>query len=286
MRFLIAPNDLRPDAVAFAAALCRQIRDAGHTPLVMAATAATAGWHGEAAVWDGADTPDMLLVAGGDGTLLKYTREIARWEMPVWGVNFGHMGYLAECEPAEAAEAVSRILAGDYVTEDRILLQGRILSAAGDEKGSFIAVNEANIYRAAFARALHLEVTVDGHLVRTLTADGLIVSTPTGSTAYNFSAGGPILLPGMRCFAITPVCPYAALSCAIVADGDDTISVRVRLPQTEPSDAPLLIADGCERFALCDGDEIRLCRAAPVLRTVKTRQQDFYARLQQKLARG
>ena len=284
MRFLITPNNLRADALQYARTLAQTLRSGGHTPYVLPETAACPGWQA-APVWDGCAPLDMLLIVGGVGTLLKNIRDVGRYDIPVWGVNFGHLGYLTECEPAEADAAIGRILRGEYTTEERVLLQGQVFSG-GQPGARFLAVNEANICRGAMARALRLELSVSGSFVRSLSADGLIISTPTGSTAYNFSAGGPILLPTMDCFAITPVCPHAALGCAIVASGRDYISVRVHIPQEEEGAPPLLVADGCEKFTLRDGDEIRMRRADVTLKTVKTREQNFYAKLQRKLAEG
>lgn len=283
MRFLITPNNLRADALRYARALADFLRDAGHLPLVLPETAARPGWQG-VDVWDGGASPDMLLIAGGDGTLLKIVRDVGRCDIPVWGVNFGHLGYLTECEPDQADEALRRILAGQYTLEHRVLLRGQVQDAVGASRASFWALNEANICRGAMARAMRLELAVSGSFVRQLAADGLIVATPTGSTAYNFSAGGPILLPTMDCFAITPVCPHAALGCAIVASGQDRIQVKVRIPQPEDGAQPLLVVDGCEKIPLADGDVVLLEKAPQTIRLVKTRTENFYAKLQKKLA--
>lgn len=282
MRFLITPNGLRSDALCFAQNLAAQLAAAGHTPLVPADTAALPGWE-QAQPWVGGDF-DMLMIAGGDGTMLKFIRETGCWDVPVWGVNFGHIGYLTECEPPQAAESLERILAGNYTTEQRILLAGELADREGRVRARFLAVNEANIFRGAMARALQLELAINDSFVRRYAADGVIVSTPTGSTAYSFSAGGPILMPTMDCFAVTPVCPYASLASAIVTSGSDRIRVTVHVPQPEPDAPPLLIIDSYEKYALRDGDEIRLYKAPCTLRTVKTREWNFYAKLQQKLA--
>ncbi len=286
MRFLLLPNNLQTDAVEYTSSLAVKLKKLGHTPLILQESA-TDGRFSGVEIWmpDQSD-PDMLLIAGGDGTVLRALRQLGRCDLPVWGVNFGHLGYLTECEPDGAEAALERILSGAYTVEQRTVLAGELLRADGGQGASFLAFNEANICRAAMARALRLELSVGGSFVRSLSADGIILSTPTGSTAYNFSAGGPILLPTMDCFAITSVCPHAALSCALVADGSDTVSVRVHIAQQEPGAAPLLVADGCERFELRDGDEVRMFRAAEKLRLVKTCRENFYARLQQKLAQG
>ncbi len=282
MRFLITPNTLRPEAVQFACGLAAQLTAAGHTPLAPAACAALPGWE-NIQPWDG-DAFDMLMIAGGDGTMLKFIREAGCWDVPVWGVNFGHIGYLTECEPAGAEASLQRILCGEYTTEQRILLAGGIVGKDGAVRESFLAVNEANVFRGAMTRALQLELAINGSFVRRYAADGVIVSTPTGSTAYNFSAGGPILMPAMDCFAVTPVCPYASLASAIVTSGSDRISVKVHVPQPEPDAPPLLVIDSYDKYTLRDGDEIRLYKAGCTLRTVKTKEQNFYAKLQQKLA--
>lgn len=282
MRFLITPNVLRPDALRFANGLAARLTEAGHTALAPAATAALPGWEG-VQPWDGSSF-DMLMIAGGDGTMLKFIRDAGCWDVPVWGVNFGHIGYLTECEPAQAEESLQRILAGEYTTEQRILLAGELADRNGCVRARFLAVNEANVFRGAMVRALQLELAINGSFVRRYAADGVIVSTPTGSTAYSFSAGGPILMPTMDCFAVTPVCPYASLASAIVTSGSDNICVTVHVPQPEPDAPPLLVIDSYEKYTLRDGDSIRLYKAPCTLRTVKTREQNFYAKLQQKLA--
>lgn len=285
MRFLLTPNTQREDALAYTRALAPTLCAAGHTPLLLPETAALGDWPG-AAVWDGNQDPDMLLIAGGDGTLIKFVRDVGRFAVPVFGVNFGHLGYLTSCEPAQADEALRAILSGHYTIEARSLLRGRVVDKGGRQKAAFWALNEADICRGGLARALRLELTIGGSFVRSLSADGLIVSTPTGSTAYNFSAGGPVLMPTLDCMAVTPVCPHAALDCSIVASGQDAICVRVRIPQPEEGATPLLVADGCEKYPLDDGDEVQLEKAPETVRLVKTGEENFYAKLQRKLSEG
>ena len=284
MTFLLVPNLQRTDALHYAAHLAARLRQAGHHAVCTAATAEALQKIGFDAELLTQQEPDMLMTLGGDGTLLRQMQLPALCEKPVWGVNFGHLGYLTDCEPTEADAAVTRLLAGEYTIEQRTVLAGEIADASGTVREHFVAANEANLCRGAMARALHMELSVNGSFVRSLSADGIIVATPTGSTAYNFSAGGPVLLPTVDCFVITAVCPYAALDCSIVTSGSDVITVRVRLPVADPESPPLLVADGTVHFVLHDGDEVRLHRAAQTLHLVRTRNQNFYDRLQKKLS--
>lgn len=285
MNVLLMPHPLRAEAVAFAARLAIFLADGGHTvcalpeseELLRQAGASPRGFAGNA---------DMAAVIGGDGTVLRGVRTLLAYDLPIWAVNFGHIGYLTDCEPEGAFDALKRILSGDCLTEKRILLEGEIMDPPGTVS-RFAALNEAVIHRSALSRALKLELSVGGSVLQTFSADGLIVATPTGSTAYSLSAGGPILMPESDNLAVTPVCPYMLGSSSIVVSGGDTVGVRVTLPAPDDggeNELPMIVVDGCERIPLHSGACVTIRRSEQSVRLVKTQRDSFYRTLQKKLA--
>lgn len=286
MHVLLIPHPFRAEAVAFSARIAQFLAEGGHTvcalpeseTLLKQAGVSPQPFTGEA---------DLAAVIGGDGTVLHSVRTLLAHDLPIWAVNFGHIGYLTDCEPEGAFGALQKILCGDCQTENRTLLEGEVVDTAGTIS-RFTALNEAVIHRSAYSRALRLELSVNHSPLKTFPADGLIVATPTGSTAYNLSAGGPILIPGSENLVVTPVCPYMLGSSSIVVSGKDTVGVRVFLPAPDDgSDGlPMLVVDGCEKIPLRGGENVTLRRSETVVRLVRTRQDSFYRTLQKKLAQN
>lgn len=285
MNILLMPHPLRAEAVEFAARLASFLTETGHGVCTLPETEGLLRKAGaSAATFTG--KADMAAVIGGDGTVLRSVRTLLPYEIPVWAVNFGHIGYLTDCEPEGAFDALRSILAGDFFTERRILLEGEIADPSG-ASSRFTALNEAVIHRSALSRALKLELSVGDSVLQTVSADGLIVATPTGSTAYSLSAGGPILLPESDNFVITPVCPYLLGGRSIVVSGDDTVKVHVSLPAPDDGgekELPMIVVDGCERISLHGGACVTIRRSDKSVRLVKTRRDSFYRTLQKKLA--
>lgn len=274
MNFLMYPNDTSDQARAVARKIAGQLCAAGH----------------DARALREADEPwlcaaHMAVVVGGDGTVLRAVRALHEYGFPFWAVNAGHLGYLTECEPGEAEAALARILAGAYRVEKRAMLAGCLHS--GGEETRFLALNEAVIHRSGYARNMRMRLSVDGAEIQRIAGDGLLVSTPTGSTAYNLSAGGPILLPESVQAVITPICPHAALCPPLVVDGSDEISISVDLAgEDEAGELPQLVVDGCQRLRLHPGDRV-VCHIADQRACfVKTGTQGFYRRLQSKMAQN
>lgn len=274
MRFLMYPNDINPEAVAYIGQLQHRLEQMGH----------------ECRRIDEADEAflrrtDMAMVAGGDGTVLRAVRALHDYDMPFWAVNFGHLGYLTECEPREADASLEAILNGRYRVEEHHLLAGSLHAAEGNMP--FIGLNEAVIHRGAFARSLRMELSVDGMSILRFKGDGLLVATPTGSTAYNLSAGGPMLLPTSDQLVITPICPHTVMCAPIVVPSRQQISIRVSMGAADESGAlPQLMIDGCHRMQLHEGDMVS-CTGAPChVDFVRTREMAFYRRLQSKMTRS
>ncbi len=172
---------------------------------------------------------DLVIAFGGDGTLLDAANVIAQSDrdIPVLGINLGHLGFLTEVGRSELTDALGAVLAGRTHTELRLILAGEI-ERAGTSTAGRLALNDIVITRGALSRMIHLDVTVDGQFVSHVKADGLIVATATGSTAYNLSAGGPILLPAVDAFVLTPIAPHTLTNPPIVLPATSTIIVETR----------------------------------------------------------
>ncbi|HEY8119808.1 MAG TPA: NAD(+)/NADH kinase [Myxococcota bacterium] len=204
-----------------------------------------------------AEKVDLLVVLGGDGTLLSVAREMGARAVPILGVNLGTLGFLAEFAPAEERDVLERVLRGDYATVERMRLDVRVVRG-GHELLRSHALNDAVITRADLSRMIDLEATADGVPVTTYHGDGLIVATPTGSTAYTLSAGGPILMPGARVFVLTPICPHALAQRPLVLPDTTALVINVH-----PRDgAARLTVDGQLGLALDDGDRIEIATSA------------------------
>lgn len=199
---------------------------------------------------------DMLIVLGGDGTLLSVVRALEERAVPILGVNLGTLGFLVEVSVDEMHEALARALDGEMTIEPRMRLAVRLLRD-GRELRRWLALNDAVITKGASARIVDLEARADGQLVTTYHADGLIVSTPTGSTAYTLSAGGPILLPGVPSLVLTPICPHALTQRPLVLPDSAVIEVIVHPRGGEVQ----LAIDGQEGAPLQDGDLVEVRRS-------------------------
>ena len=194
---------------------------------------------------------DLMVVLGGDGTLLAVARDMGSSTVPILGVNLGQLGFLAEVTPEEQADTLERVLEGDYETVERMRLEVRA-ERDGRELARYLALNDAVITRSELSRMIDLEMLADGAPVTTYHGDGLIVSTPTGSTAYTLSAGGPILLPGSRVFVLTPICPHTLTQRPIVLSEASRLEIQV-FPREGHAQ---LTVDGQTGLTLAGGDRI------------------------------
>jgi NAD+ kinase len=223
---------------------------------------------------------DVIAVFGGDGTLLHAARLVAGSGIPILGVNLGSLGFLTEVKLEEFRLAFEDLLSGDYTLENRILL-GVEVFRKDRVIDRYLAVNDAVINKGALARIIELEVTVNSQLVSLIRADGLIVATPTGSTAYSLSAGGPIIYPTMAAFIINPICPHTLTNRPVVVPDDGTIGVRL----IRGSDV-MLTVDGQVGMLLEQQDCLKVQKAGPVIRLVQVRGNTFFKVLREKLKWG
>ena len=223
----------------------------------------------------------VVVVFGGDGTILRAARAAAPRGIPILGVNIGGFGFLAEVNGPEVERALHRLLEGDYRLDERMMLRAWV-ERDGRRIQEVLALNDIVVTKSGYARLLKLHTYVNAEHLATHLADGMIVATPTGSTAYSLSAGGPIVHPGVEGIVLTPICAHTLNARAVVVSADDTIGIRV-----EPAGAPpVLTVDGQEGFPLQAGDEVRVERSPYQTRLVRLGRGGFYSRLRAKLTWG
>ncbi len=269
----------KPEAAEIAAELSSWLRARGHEPIVVGKS--TAPPHEPRFVEDSELTEpiDLLVVLGGDGTLLHGAALVADRKVPVLGINLGHLGFLTSCAPADARVALERALAGQLPIEERGRLRVEVVRGSG-ERTTRYASNDAVVSQGALARLIELEAFLDGELITRYRADGLIVATPTGSTAYTLAAGGPIVTPEVRAFIVTPIAPHALTNRPVVVPASSCVTVRLAAPAAHVQ----LTVDGQWGTALADGDSVELSAAAEPLRLYRS--EGYFDVLREKLNWG
>jgi NAD+ kinase len=224
---------------------------------------------------------DMLVVFGGDGTILGAARQAAPRKIPILGVNLGGFGFLAEVNDAEVEDALHRLLAGDYDVDERMMLRADVVRG-GRSVHEVLALNDIVVTKSGYARVLRLRTFVNDELLATHLADGQIVATPTGSTAYSLSAGGPIVHPAVDVMVLTPICAHTLNARPVVISAADTVTVRVD-PVGAPPPPAMLTVDGQKGFPLETGDEVRAQRSPHRTRLIRMKREGFYTLLRTKL---
>lgn len=224
---------------------------------------------------------DLIVVLGGDGTMISAARLIGSNEPSVLGVNYGGLGYLTEQRIEEMIPAVEAVLRGDYRIERRVMLEAELVRG-GEIIGGGRVLNDVVINKAALARIIEIEVELNGLHVNIFRADGLIVSTPTGSTAYNLSAGGPIIYPTMNAVVITPICPFTLTNRPIVMPDDAEINLILK----EGSEDVILTLDGQIGYEMESGDSVRIRKSATSFNMVQSPNRNYFDVLRNKLKWG
>ncbi|HZQ26221.1 MAG TPA: NAD(+)/NADH kinase [Acidimicrobiales bacterium] len=254
--FAMVPHRLRKEAADLASQAARWLEARGHEVRVPEEDARATGltkW-----AWPAEELTiglDLMMSMGGDGTMLHAVQLVCGADVPVLGVHVGHLGYLTTVEPAALTDALERYLAGTYQIERRMMLDV-LLTCGGEEVAKVTALNEAVIEKTASGHTVHLGVAINDRPFTTAAADGMIVATPTGSTAYNFSARGPIVSPRHRALVVTPVSPHMLFDRPLVLDPDETVELEVL--EGRPA---VLVVDGREIAALAPGDCVR-CKSS------------------------
>jgi NAD+ kinase len=225
---------------------------------------------------------DALVVLGGDGTLLGVSHALARRSVPLLGVNFGSLGFLTEIALPELYETLEGLLNNKYEYEERRMLHAVVrCQGRPDESGDVL--NDVVVAKAVLSRIIELDVSVDGLFVSAFRADGLIVSSPTGSTAYNLAAGGPILHPALPAVVLTPICPHMLTNRPLVIGDESSVEVRLRAERGVDVQVTL---DGQRSFPLSSDDSVVVTRSPRTLRLVKAKGRDFFGVLRTKLKWG
>jgi NAD+ kinase len=270
---------LRPEATALARETAAWLAELGHHVRIPVPDAQATGLEDWA--WESDKLGiglDLAVSVGGDGTMLRTVRLVSCDDVPVLGVNLGRLGYLAQAEPRDLRDALRRFLSGDHGIEERLMIEVDIDAPAGGlESGARVGLNEAMVEKPTSGRTVSLAVALNGRHFLEYAADGLIVATPTGSTAYSFSARGPIISPVLRALSLTPVSAHMLFDRSLVVG--PTESVRIEVTEDRPA---TLTVDGEELGSLTRGDSI-VCRAAPhPARLVTFGNRDFYRLLKTK----
>ncbi|MBF0506911.1 MAG: NAD(+)/NADH kinase [Nitrospirae bacterium] len=224
---------------------------------------------------------DVVIVLGGDGTMLGVARLIADKGVPILGVNLGGLGFITEVNRDEVLEVLDKMLSGQCSLEDRIMLTARV-HRNDKAVADFTVLNDVVINKGALARIIELETYISSNYVTTFRADGLIISTPTGSTAYSLAAGGPILYPTLKSILLTPICPHTLTNRPIVLPDDVTIRVTLRAANEDV----FLTLDGQTGFSLQRNDTVEIMKTAYATRLLIPMERDYFQVLRTKLKWG
>ncbi len=225
---------------------------------------------------------ECVIVLGGDGTLIQAARDLSSINVPVFGINIGTLGYLTEIDMEQAFPAIDRIMADEYNIDTRMILRGRVYR--GDDKlYSDIALNDIVINRMGALKIINFDIFVNGEYLITYPADGLIVSTPTGSTAYNLSAGGPIVRPQTDCIVMTPVCPHVLNKSSVIFGGEDVLEVRMTQSRSGVEER-VVTFDGTDYINLVSGDRIVISRSDTRASLIRIGKHNFLQILRNKLS--
>jgi len=224
---------------------------------------------------------DLVIVLGGDGTILRTCRQLGSHQRPILGLNFGRLGFLADLSPAEFHEKFPRILAREYQVVDHLMFECRLIRADGTQQ-KYLGLNEVSVLAGAALRILHIDLAIDGEAVTTYRCDGVIVSTPVGSTAHSLGAGGPILRQNLQAFVITPICPHTLTNRPLVDRADCVYTLTA---PDFPSGATMVI-DGHVKQPLRQGDRIEIRKASVSFQLARLPDHSYYATLHRKLGWG
>lgn len=221
---------------------------------------------------------DAILVLGGDGTMLQAARATGASRVPLLGVNLGTLGYLTEVETVDIENALDRLLRDEYTVEERMMLRGSV----GDRVSE--ALNDIVVTRSGKLQIIRFDVYVNGHLLNGFVADGIICATPTGSTSYSLSAGGPVVEPGARTILLTPICAHTFHSRSIVLSPDDEIAIELNKGSGDRPQTAEVSFDGTDNVPLEAGDRVTISRSGHTARIIKLSQESFLNVLGRKMS--
>lgn len=273
----VVVNPDKPEAFGLGAELAA-LADSRGRDVVFERPAPPGALAPEAPLKDVVRQADLILVLGGDGSMLRVAREAAPAGTPMLGIQFGHYGFIMDTEPGRAVEFLSGILENGFRTSDRLMLQ-MTLQREGASVGEHLALNDVVVARGHTSRMLRLRVAVGEHEVVRYSADGIIVATPTGSTAYSLSAGGPVVHPDVDVIILTPIAPHTLNSRPLVIPASEEIEITAE-------ESPTVTVDGQLFEQMGEGDVVKVRRAGTVARLVRTGRTAFYQQLDSRLGFG
>jgi NAD+ kinase len=276
-----------PDAVGVALQVAEWLRERGLGVLLetnLARKMAREDWPAH----ERQDIPglvDLIIVLGGDGTLISVARQVARQDserdIPILGINLGSLGFLTEITRQETFDFLERVLQGDFKVSTRMMLEA-VIWRNGREAARYRVLNDVVINKGAIARIIDMVVTVGDAYLTTFRADGLVIATPTGSTAYNLSAGGPIISPGLHCFVITPICPHMLANRPLIVSDE----VAIRIEVNSKDEDVFFTADGQVGMDLQAGDLVEVRKSDRGTLLVDSPSKDYFEVLRTKLGWG
>lgn len=231
------------------------------------------------------ESTQCAIVLGGDGTILQAASDLVSTQLPILGVNLGNLGFLADIEENRLAPSMDKLIANEFVLEERMLLAGRYFDENGEEKRQ-LALNDIVINKGHYYHLVCVKVYINGKLLDFYIADGVVISSPTGSTGYNLSAGGPVMLPTMEGIIITPVCPHSLNNRSLVVSARDEIVVEIGSVKEEKKDEGILIIDGMVQRTMHTGERIFIQRAEENTRFIKLNGANFLEIFHKKLGMG
>lgn len=225
---------------------------------------------------------DCMIVLGGDGTVLQAARESKQYQIPIIGVNLGTLGYMTEVELSGLDDAIERLVAGDYTQECRMMLSGKVFREDGTTE-SDVALNDIVIARCGSIQIVQFHIYVNGQFLHEYSADGVIVTTPTGSTGYNLSAGGPLIEPKARLITLTPICPHTLNQRSIILSPEDVIEIVIPMGRHDRPQTVEASFDGSNSVALSTGECIRIVQAEKTCDFIQLNQVSFLEVLHKKM---
>jgi len=225
---------------------------------------------------------DAMLTLGGDGTLLRAARLVDERAVPILGVNLGRLGFLTCCPASQLEDALRRLASGDYVAEARMTLDARVSDAAGGERQRWRALNDVVLHKGGFARVVAVRVEADGETVGHFSADGVVLATPTGSTAYNLSAGGPVVVPTLETILLTPVSAHTLALRPLVLPATSQVTLRAN----DGPDELLVTVDGQVGCTFSAGESLVVRRSAFPVSIVRFPEHSFFSTMREKLHWG
>lgn len=279
----LAPNPDKAEAVRLAGEAADWLQSRGIQPLLSHDAAAALGKAGLGADEDRLARADLLVILAGDGSILRWSRLAAPNGTPMLGVNFGHYGFITEIEPDEVMSSLESVLAGNYTVSERVVLRAVVIK---DDKpaSTYYCLNDVVVSKGPLARLVALHTFVGGKFIVTYAADGIIIASPTGSTAYSLSAGGPVVHPDVSVIIITPVCPHTLNVRSLVVPDNEKIQIAGQ-PRDGESEM-MLTLDGQHGEQLGVADVVEVTKAEFTARLVQLEPQSFYEKLQTRLRWG